>query len=268
MLSGKRRQEGQPGHGRPPASSGGTWTVEPGRLTASGGGERERPSPPAPPGAGARVGAWGRRLGRAILAGAHALSPVGRRLEARGRRGAASAAQRRQPGAPARRPRWLGPVGSACSPPWRRRPGRPPTGCACLGRAGQGRSCGQKCSPGCVVNQRRRKPLTRGEATVRARLMAWALPEAPTTWRRTLLSTRTPSELTVVSRGLRRGLGLDTRRQQVPGRWSAARLQAGLPRLRRLLCRRPRRWGPQETTVRAWLAQRAPAHPDRPHKAA
>ena len=144
-----------------------------------------------------------------------------------------------------------------------------PTDGLCLSRARwPGALVWTKMQPRLRLNQRRRKPLTRGEATVRARLMAWALPEAPTTWRRTLLSTRTPSELTVVSRGLRRGLGLDTRRQQVPGRWSAARLQAGLPRLRRLLCRRPRRRGPQETTVRAWLAQRAPAHPDRPHKAA
>jgi Transposase DDE domain len=118
------------------------------------------------------------------------------------------------------------------------------------------------------LNQIRSKHLTSVEATVRALLIAWALHEDTTTWLRTLLSTRTPSEMTVVSSWLLSGLGLDTLRQQVQGSWSEARLQACLPRLRRFLCSRPRRRGHQETTVRAWLAQRAPAHPDRPHKAA
>jgi hypothetical protein len=118
------------------------------------------------------------------------------------------------------------------------------------------------------LNQIRSKHLTSVEATVRARLIAWALHEDTTTWLRTLLSTRTPSEMTVVSSWLLSGLGLDTLRQQVQGSWSEARLQACLPRLRRFLCSRPRRRGHQETTVRAWLAQRAPAHPDRQHKAA
>jgi hypothetical protein len=82
------------------------------------------------------------------------------------------------------------------------------------------------------------------------------------------LSASTPPEGTVLSSWLLSGLGLDTLRQQVQGSWSEARLQACLPRLRRFLCSRPRRRGHQETTVRAWLAQRAPAHPDRQHKAA
>ena len=118
------------------------------------------------------------------------------------------------------------------------------------------------------LNQIRSKHLTSVEATVRALLIAWALHEDTTTWLRTLLSTRTPSEMTVVSSWLLSGLGLDTLRQQVQGSWSEARLQACLPRLRRFLCSRPRRRGHQETTVRAWRAQRAPAHPDRQHKAA
>ena len=101
------------------------------------------------------------------------------------------------------------------------------------------------------LNPRRSKPLTSGEATGRALLMAWALHEAPPTLRRPLLSARTPPEMTVLSSGRLSGLGLDTLRQQVQGSWSEARLQACLPRLRRFLCRRPRRRGPQETTRRA-----------------
>ena len=58
------------------------------------------------------------------------------------------------------------------------------------------------------------------------------------------------------------GLGLDTLRQQVQGSWSEARLQACLPWLRRFLCSRPRRRVHQETTMRAWLEQRARVHSD------
>ena len=47
------------------------------------------------------------------------------------------------------------------------------------------------------------------------------------------------------------------------GRWSEARLQVCLPRLRRFLCSRPRRRGHQESSMRAWLEQRARACPDR-----
>ena len=118
------------------------------------------------------------------------------------------------------------------------------------------------------LNQIRSKHLTSVEATVRALLIAWALHEDTTTWLRTLLSTRTPSEMTVVSSWLLSGLGLDTLRQQVQGSWSEARLQACLPRLHRFLCSRLRRRGHQESTVRTWLDHRAWACPDRQQKAA
>jgi hypothetical protein len=106
------------------------------------------------------------------------------------------------------------------------------------------------------------------EATGRALLMAWALHEDPTTLLRTLLSAHTPPERTVLSSWRLSGLGLATLRQQVQGSWSAARLQAGRPRLRRFRCSRPRRRVHQETTARAWLAQRARAHPDRQRQVA
>ena len=118
------------------------------------------------------------------------------------------------------------------------------------------------------LNQIRSKHLTSVEATVRALLIAWALHEDTTTLLRTLLSANTVSEMTVLSSWLLSGLGLDTLRQQVQGSWSEARLQACLPRLRRFLCSRPRRRGHQETTVRAWLEQRAHAHSDRQRKVA
>ena len=107
------------------------------------------------------------------------------------------------------------------------------------------------------LNQLRSPHRTRVEATVRALLIAWALHEDTTTLLRTRLSAHTPPEMSVVSSWLLSGLGLDTLRQQVQGRWSAARLQACLPRLRRFLCSRPRRRGHQAGAVRAWLAQRA-----------
>jgi hypothetical protein len=107
------------------------------------------------------------------------------------------------------------------------------------------------------LNQSRSTHRTSVEATVRALLIAWALHEDTTTLLRTLLRAHTPPEMAVVSSWLLRGLGLDTLRQQGQGSWSAARLQACLPRLRRFLCSRPRRRGHQECAVRAWLAQRA-----------
>jgi hypothetical protein len=115
----------------------------------------------------------------------------------------------------------------------------------------------QKMKQWLCLTQIRSKHRTSVEATVRALLIAWALHEDTTTLLRTLWSAHTPPERSVVSSWLLSGLGLDTRRQQVQGRWSAARLQACLPRLRRFLCRRPRRRGHQECAVRAWLAQRA-----------
>src|SRR6516225_6231593 len=94
------------------------------------------------------------------------------------------------------------------------------------------------------------------------------LHESTTTWLRTLLTATASSASVVVSSWLVSGLGLETLRQQVQGRWSEARLQACLPRLRRFLCSRRRRRGHQESTVRTWLAHRACACPDRQQKAA
>ena len=118
------------------------------------------------------------------------------------------------------------------------------------------------------LNQIRSKHRTSVEATVRALLVAWALHESTTTWLRTLLSATASPESVVVSSWLVSGLGLDTLRQQVQGRWSEAHLQACLPHLHRFLCSRPRRRGCQESTVRTWLAQRAYTCPDGRPKAA
>ena len=106
------------------------------------------------------------------------------------------------------------------------------------------------------------------EATVRARLIAWALHEDTTTQLRPLFRAPAAPQPLVVSRWLVSGLGLDPLRQQVQGRWSAARLQACLPRLRRFVCTRPRQRMHQDSTVRAWLEQRAQPPPDRRHKVA
>ena len=118
------------------------------------------------------------------------------------------------------------------------------------------------------LNQIRSKHRTSVEATVRALLRAWALQESTTTWLRTLLRATASPESVVVSGWLLSGLGLETLRQQVQGRWSEARLQACLPRLHRFFCSRPRRRGHQESAVRTWLEQRAGAHPDRQPRAA
>jgi hypothetical protein len=118
------------------------------------------------------------------------------------------------------------------------------------------------------LNQIRSKHRTSVEATVRALLIAWALQESTTTWLRTLLRATASPESVVVSSWLLSGLGLETLRQQVQGRWSEARLQACLPRLHRFLCSCPRRRGHQESAVRTWLEQRACARPDRQQKAA
>jgi hypothetical protein len=112
------------------------------------------------------------------------------------------------------------------------------------------------------LNQIRSKHRTRVEATVRALLIAWALHESTAMWLRTLLRTTASLEAMVVSSWLLSGLGLETLRQQVQGRWSEGCLQACLPRLRRFLCSRPRRRGHQESTVRAWLERRACAPPN------
>jgi hypothetical protein len=117
------------------------------------------------------------------------------------------------------------------------------------------------------LNQIRSTHRTSVEATVRALLIAWALQESTTTGLRTLLRAPASPERVVVSSWLLSGLGLETLRQQVQGRWSEARLQTCLPRLHRFLCSRPRRRGHQEATVRTWLEQRAGACPDRQQKA-
>src|SRR5262245_17243450 len=118
------------------------------------------------------------------------------------------------------------------------------------------------------LNQIRSTHRTSVEATVRALVIAWALHEDTTTQLRTLFRATAPPQTLVVSTWLLSGLGRDTLRQQGQGRWSAARLQACLPRLRRFLCTRPRQRGHQDSTVRAWLEQRGPTHPDRRHKVA
>src|SRR3989441_5136889 len=118
------------------------------------------------------------------------------------------------------------------------------------------------------LNQIRSTHPTSVEATVRALLVAWALHEDTTTWLRSLLSATAPPALAVVSSWLLSGLGLDTLRQQVQGRWSEARLQACLDHLHRFLCSRPRRRVHQESTTRAWWEQRARARPDRQQKVA
>ena len=79
------------------------------------------------------------------------------------------------------------------------------------------------------LNQIRSTHRTSVEATVRALLIAWALHESTTTWLRPLVSATASPESVVVSSWLVSGLGLETLRQQVQGRWSEARLQACLP---------------------------------------
>jgi hypothetical protein len=118
------------------------------------------------------------------------------------------------------------------------------------------------------LNQIRSTHLPSVEATVRALLVAWALHEDTTAQLQTLFRTPAAPQTLVVSSWLLSGLGLDTLRQQVQGRWSAARLQACLPRLRRFLCARPRQRVHQDSTVRTWLEQRAHTHLDRRHKVA
>jgi hypothetical protein len=98
----------------------------------------------------------------------------------------------------------------------------------------------------------RRPPPTPGAAPVRALRVAWALPAGTTTRLRTLWRAPATTARAVGRSGRLSGLGWDRWRQQVPGIWSAARVQACLPRWRRFLGRRPRRRGQQEAAVRAW----------------
>ena len=94
-------------------------------------------------------------------------------------------------------------------------------------------------------------------ATVRALLMAWALPEEAMAMIRAHLPTDTPRAPLPVRSWLLTGLGLDPLRQHVSGPWSQTRVQTGLPRLRRFVVLSPRRREHQETTIRAWLTGRA-----------
>jgi hypothetical protein len=109
-------------------------------------------------------------------------------------------------------------------------------------------------------NQLRSTHRTTVEATVRALLIAWAWQDGLVAELRALFPTaQSGASLDVplvVSTGSLVGLGLETRRHQVQQRWSLARLRTCLPRLRRLLCSRPRRREHQETAVRAWLEGR------------
>ena len=107
-------------------------------------------------------------------------------------------------------------------------------------------------------NQLRRTNRPTVEATVRALLVAWALQDGIVAEVRALLAAPTQAVLPVVSTWLLVGLGLETLRQQVQGTWSLARLRTCLPRLRRVLCSRPRRRVHQATAVRAWLEGRSP----------
>jgi len=120
-------------------------------------------------------------------------------------------------------------------------------------------------------NQLRSTNRTTVEATVRARLVAWALQDGIVAELRALLPTvprggqpgtppdASPAVPLVVSTWSLVGLGLATLRHQVQHHWSLTRLRSCLPRLRRFLCSRPRRRAHQETAVRAWLAGRSPA---------
>ena len=126
----------------------------------------------------------------------------------------------------------------------------------------------KKMQPVLRLKRMRRAPLASVAATVRAWRGAWALHADTPTQLRTLCRAAARPPTLVVRSGLLRGLGLDPWRQQVPGRWSAARLQACLRRLRRLVCTRPRQRRHQDSTIRAWLEQRARTYPARRPKVA
>jgi hypothetical protein len=95
-------------------------------------------------------------------------------------------------------------------------------------------------------------------ATVRALLVAWALPEDSGAELPALRRAVTSPHPVVISRWLVTGMGLETLRHQVQRTWSRAPLRRCLPRLQRFLCCRPRRRAHQETEGRAWLEGRVP----------
>jgi hypothetical protein len=112
------------------------------------------------------------------------------------------------------------------------------------------------------LNQLRSQHPTSVEATVRALLIAWVLQDGRAAEIRAVLAMLPHARARGSSSWLLTGLGLATLRQQVLGSWSHTRLLACLPRLHRFLTLSPRRRPHQETDVRAWLAGRAPGHPD------
>ena len=119
-------------------------------------------------------------------------------------------------------------------------------------RVGKRRTQRLRCNP------LRRTHRTPGEATGRARLIAWAWQDGIVAASRALFPTAQQDTRLVVSTWSLVGLGLETLRHHVQPRWSLARLRACRPRLRRFLGSRPRRREPQATAVRAWLEGRSP----------
>ena len=107
------------------------------------------------------------------------------------------------------------------------------------------------------LNHIRSQHPTSVEATVRALLIAWDLPEEAMATIRAQLPTDTPRAPKPVSSWLLTGLGRDTLRQHVYGTWSQARVQTCLALLTPLRGAYPA----QETTIRAWLTGRAPVLP-------
>lgn len=100
--------------------------------------------------------------------------------------------------------------------------------------------------------------VTTVEATVRARLVAWARQEGEAAQVRKHLGQLGQGNgetmgQAVVSRWLVTRLCLDTLRQQVRGQWTQARMRACLPQLARFVRRHRQARKQQEATVRAWL---------------
>ena len=118
------------------------------------------------------------------------------------------------------------------------------------------------------LTQIRRTTRARGEATGRALVVAWVLPEGARAEIRAHLPTGALRAPLPVSRGWLTGLGLDTLRQQVQGTWSQARLRVCLPRLGRFLVLTPRLREHPETAVRAWLTGGTAAWSSHEQKAA
>jgi hypothetical protein len=96
-------------------------------------------------------------------------------------------------------------------------------------------------------------------ATAQALLVAWALQEQVASEVRAQLPNGGQDQRRPASSWFVASLAVETLRQQVRGRWTLARLQACLPRLRRFLVSSPRQRSQQEAELRAWLAERVPA---------